>query len=149
MKRFVWALALLLALCVALVMAQVTRAEPSEPQAGGTFTVNGMGDNTTSNCCLTLREAILLAKGGTGPGGLNRSLSAGEQSQVGGACVVNGSGNITSGCGAGITDAIVFDVGLGLNATITLTSSLPAIADSAATIINGVNVLPLIDASSI
>ena len=149
MRRFVWAPALLLAFCVALMLAQVTRAEPGAPQAGGTFTVNGTGDNSTSNCCLTLREAILLAKGGTGPGGLNRSLSAGEQSQVGGACVVNGSGNITSGCGAGITDAIVFDVGLGLNATITLTSSLPAIADSAATIINGVNVLPLIDASSI
>jgi len=85
MKRFVWAPALLLALCLGLALAQVTRAEP---QAGGSFTVNGTGDNTTSNCCLTLREAILLAKSGTGPSGLNRALSSGEQSQVGGACVV-------------------------------------------------------------
>ncbi len=41
----------------------------------GTITVNSTTDNVTSDTVLTLREALLIARGGTDAGGLNRALS--------------------------------------------------------------------------
>lgn len=136
------ALLLLGVLLLAFAMPELTHAAPMS----GTFTVNSTADNTTSDAVLTLREAMLLALGGTGASGLNRALSAGEKAQLSG-CVINGSNLITSGCGVGITDTIYFNVPM--NSVINLNSSLPIMNDSAGTTIEGIGVFPVINASAI
>jgi uncharacterized repeat protein (TIGR01451 family) len=75
-----------------------------------TLTVNCAADNTTRDTCLTLREALLIARGGTGPQGLNRSLHPGESGQIAGATFSGPFGiqQIASGAGAGYQDTIVF-----------------------------------------
>ncbi len=119
-------------------------AAPNVPLTGGTFTVNTTTDSTTSDSYLSLREAMEIAHGGTGASGLNRALSSGEKAQLSG-CAINGSNLITGGCGTGITDTIHFNVSSG--ATIYLVSSLPAINDTAPTIIDGGGVFPVINGS--
>ena len=124
-------------------------AEPRAPQTGGTFTVNGTGDNTDKNSLLTLREALRLAKGGTdGFSGLSRGLSDDEQAQVSGCNWGGSSGDwhTTTGCGAGYVDTVAFDGSLGSSPVIVLNSQLPNLDDSAGTVIDGGSVVPLIDA---
>src|SRR5205807_9132031 len=91
-----------------------------------------------------------IARGGTGGNGistgLGRVLTAGEQAGLAG-CTISG-GLISGGCGATITDTLVFSL---TSATITLASPLPLIADSAPTTVNGLLGLSIvrIDASGI
>ncbi|MBY0277327.1 right-handed parallel beta-helix repeat-containing protein [Candidatus Binatia bacterium] len=91
-----------------------------------TFTVSSTIDGDGKDGVLTLREAILLANGGTGPSGLARPLSLAEKLQTSG-CVLIGSGDswsIASGCGAGVRDSIAFDLA-GCPCTIAPTTGLP------------------------
>ena len=141
--------ALLLALASLGLASPPPPAAQAAPQAASTFTVSSTGDANTSDPFLTLREALLAAKGGTGAAGLNRPASAGEQAALAGCTFA--SNLITGGCGPAIADSIVFSAGLGLHAVISLTASLPAITDTAGTTVDGsVNgVLPIIAATAI
>jgi hypothetical protein len=129
-----------------------THSDTSEigPAIAGWFIVSSAGDDTNSDGSLTLREALLVAKGGTGPAGLGRATSAGEQALLGG-CVFDGGGHITGGCGPAVNDTIVFSAGLGIHPVITLTAALPAITDTASTRVDGTvnGVLPIIQASGV
>lgn len=137
---------------IAFVASPTAHAAPKT--VGGTFTVNGAGDLATANNFITLREAILLANGGTGGDGtstgLGRNLTDNEKAQLSG-CAFSGSTDnwtITSGCGGGITDTIVFSLSVGV--TITLgTASMPVINDSAPTIIDGTAISPTLDTSGV
>jgi hypothetical protein len=115
----------------------------------GTLTVNSLADTNTSNTVLTLREALLIARGGTGVNGLNRGLSNAEKAQLSG-CTSFGGGSgawtILGGCGGGFADTINFS-GLSSFVTITLASSLPLIDDTQPTTIDGTGVYPTIDAN--
>jgi len=71
-----------------------------------TLTVNNNLDTNEANNRLTLREALLIARGGTGPEGLNRRLQPGEARQIAGATIIGRW--IVSGAGAGFQDTIVF-----------------------------------------
>ena len=112
-------------------------ATANAPSSGGIFYVNSNYDYTTANGELSLREAILLANGGTGSTGLNRGLTPGEENQTVG-CSFDGSGHITGGCGPGEPNSIVFDSSLGVTPTITLKNGgLPPISNTQPTIISG------------
>lgn len=137
----------------AIVEAQGPKPDSTQhaPMAGGTFTVNDTGDGNAADSLLSLREAMLLANGGTSAGGLNRPLTTSEKAQIGGTCAFSPSGanwtiNATS-CGAGVADTINFAISPGN--TILVTLVLPAILDSAATTIDGTGVGPLIDVSGV
>ena len=134
--------------------ARAAPAAPDTPQSG-TFSVNTLGDNTTADSLLTLREAILLANGGTGGDGvstgLGRALKDGEIAQISG-CTFSGSTNnwtISSGCGAGVLDFVTFDASLGTSPNISLGAPLPSINDSQPLVLNGGSVRPIIEASSL
>lgn len=90
---------------------------------------------------LTLREAILIATGGTGPKGINRALKALEM-QAMPLCTYDGAGHIIGDCGEGLNDKIVFSTG-GKN--VKLTANLPPLTDDGLTAIDGGNVFPTID----
>jgi len=138
-------LTLILIVTLSLInLGQVPARSVSAAPMAGTLTVNSYADTNTSDTLLTLREAMLIARGGTGASGLNRALSNSEKAQLSG-CTVNGSNLITGGCGAGIADTIVFN-GLPAQGTITLEASLPLVDDTQATTINGGGFLPTIDA---
>jgi hypothetical protein len=154
---------LVASLVLSTLAASVMVAEAQGPKpgilrapstVGGTFTVNGSGDLNSANGLLSLREAILLANGGTGGDGTNtglgRALTDGEKAQLSGCTTIGTTDNwtITGGCGAAITDTIVFDLSVGV--TITLgTTSIPVINDTAPTIIDGTGISPTIDASGV
>lgn len=109
-------------LAVLVLLAAALDARAATP----TFIVNSTADGTAKDGALTLREAILLANGGTGPGGLGRPLSLAERLQTDG-CVFIGGGDtwsIFGSCGAGIRDRIEFDL-VGCPCTIAPTSGLP------------------------
>jgi hypothetical protein len=91
------------------VSPELAHAAPPSAPLGGTFTVNSSSDDTLPDGYLTLREAIMLANGGTGASGLNRALTSGEKAQLSG-CIINGSNLITGGCGGGFADTIYFNV---------------------------------------
>lgn len=123
------------AVCAALTLsltfgtvAQPAAAQPLRPLAG-TFTVNSGLDTTTSDGVLTLREAVLIANGGTGAGGLARALSASEAAQLAG-CTIS-SGLITGGCGAGVPDTIVYAAAI---TRTVLAATLPYFSDNATTL---------------
>jgi len=85
---------------------------------GSDIFVTTTADNTTSDSNMTAREAILLARGGTGAGGLNRALSADESLRV-----LNAGAAGTSG-----SDLIHFSPSIfppGAPATIALSTTLP------------------------
>lgn len=118
------------ALLAALLVLAVTVAAAVDVgdarAATATFTVNSTADGTAKDGALTLREAILLANGGTGPNGLGRPLSLAEKLQTAG-CAFIGSGDswsIFGDCGAGIQDRIEFDL-VGCPCTIAPASGLP------------------------
>lgn len=97
---------------VALLLAALLLSFPARALAE--FVVNGTGDSTDKDSVLTLREAILLANGGTGPNGLDRALSADEAGQVKG-CILSGAFDSWTifpgfGCGEGAKDTIDFDL---------------------------------------
>jgi len=124
--------ALAFALFVFVAPEWAHAATPTAP-LGGSFTVNETTfDGNFSNANLSLHEALLIARDGTGATGLNRALTAGEKAQLTG-CTINGSNFITGGCGAGITDTITLMVLPG----ITLSQYLPVIDDTAPTILSG------------
>ncbi len=123
--------------------APASRSVVAAPTAGS-FTVNSYADTNTADTVLTLREALLIARGGTGASGLNRALSNNEKAQMTG-CTINASNFITGGCGAGIADTIDFS-GLPADGTITLAAELPVIDDTQPTAIYGGAIAPTIDA---
>src|SRR5579859_120690 len=129
-----------------------THSDTSEigPSLAGRFVVTGNGDDNNSDGSLTLREALLAVRGGTGPNGLNRPASAAEQASLGG-CAFDGGGHITGGCGPGINNTIVFSAGLGVHPVITLTAALPALANTMPTRVDGTvnGVFPIINASGV
>ncbi|MBX2997673.1 MAG: right-handed parallel beta-helix repeat-containing protein [Caldilineaceae bacterium] len=147
---------LMIVVAAALALfALVAYAESDSPSAGGIFTVNIRSDgNDGDNLGLSLREAMLLARGGTGPQGLNRLLTTSEVIHIQG-CQLGidfGSGNasIMGGCGAGMPDTIRFQF---WDATtdniIQVYSALPPIDDSAPTLIDGESVhSPILDFST-
>src|SRR5205085_7595353 len=95
---------LLAFLSAALLLATVANAAQFAPAAGGTLTVNSSADNVISDTVLTLREALLIARGGTGGDGvttgLARKLSVAERAQTSGCTFASLSDNtITGGCG--------------------------------------------------
>jgi hypothetical protein len=112
-------------------------ANPSAP-AGCIFYVSTTSDGTDADWDLTLREAIMLANGGTGPTGLNRPLTTHEvvYLQLAGSCSFDSNGNVLSG-GGGYVDTIRFNNLLGLNPTLTLASNLPGMNDSVGDVIDG------------
>ena len=136
---------LLAFLVAASLLATAARAAHAAPAAGGTLTVNSSADNVISDTVLTLREALLIARGGTGGDGvttgLGRPLSVAERAQTVG-CSFSGTNNITGGCGANQPDTIQFANLLFAN-IITLASSLPPIADSQPTTLDGSGTLNL------
>jgi hypothetical protein len=125
------AAAIILTFC-GFTTAYASAPAPNAPQvAGGQFTVNTTNDNTTFDSYLTLREAILLVNGGTGAGGLNRALSTSEQN-LAHDCIFN-LGRITSGCGPGYANTIVFLSSLSPS-SIALLTPLPPITTTGTTI---------------
>src|SRR5947209_26956 len=138
--------------CLLVLLA--TRAQPLDaaPLSGGTFTVNSLNDDTDRDDVLTLREAILIADGGTDvSGGLGRNLTDGEMAQLSGCQAAHDSDgywSINANCGKAVADKIVFASSLGYKAIIVLGSDLPEIFDAAPTTIDGnVNgVQPILDA---
>jgi hypothetical protein len=122
------------------------QAAPAAPLAG-TLTVNSIADTNSADSHITLREALFIARGGTGAAGLNRALSDPEKMLlVAGGCAVNSSNRITSGCGAGVTDTIRFS-GIGTFGMITLTTELPAVNDTRPTTILGAGAFPTLNAN--
>lgn len=91
--------------------------------AGGVFVVNDATDADTRDSALSLREAMNVAAGATGP------FTPQERSQLGG-CAFNAIGEITGGCGAG-GDTITFSPPL---TQIILSSNLPQIIKDGVTI---------------
>jgi hypothetical protein len=142
--RTLLTVAILVSLLAPALAVRPAQAAPSQdPASGGTITVNSNLSVNFPDTLITLREAILIANGGTGPTGLNRPLLPPEMAQLSG-CTFS-SGYITGGCGSGLPDTIVF-TGLTPGASIYLTSELPPVDDSAATTIDGSagNILPTI-----
>jgi hypothetical protein len=137
---------LVLALGLVLTLAASAHAVPQ----AGTLTVNSYADTNTSDSVLTLREALLIARGGTGATGVNRTLSDLEKAQLSG-CAFGGSSGvwtITGGCGAAIADTINFN-SLAPGGSITLGSALPLIDDTQPTSIYGGLFAPTIDAGGV
>jgi hypothetical protein len=66
------------------------RAADATPLTGGTITIDLVGDGDAVNNCMTLREAILIANGGTGMNGLNHKLGICEHADVTGCDFVEG-----------------------------------------------------------
>ncbi len=134
-------LPLLAGLCL-LVFAANMAAPARADGPPATLTVNSLDDTDLPDSVLTLREAILIATGG-----LTIDITPEEQAQAQG-CVFNGAGNITGGCGAGISEVIQFAPSLGVSPVIALAGALPVINDSAGLAINGGAVAPVINASA-
>ncbi|HMN29010.1 MAG TPA: hypothetical protein PKE45_12735, partial [Caldilineaceae bacterium] len=145
---------ILIPLLALLAPAKPVYANPDTPSAGGTFVVGlSNEDNNQADIGLTLREALLLARGGTGPNGLNRGLDIGETLGVSGCHmgIDGGSGKavILDGCGEGVVDTIKFSTYGGYD-VFEVHATLPAISDSAPTIIDGTgaSLTPIIDLSA-
>lgn len=119
------------ALCLAtaaLAGLLAARPQPAVAAPGGVFAVNSGADDTAFDGGLTLREAILVANGGTGAGGLNRSVSDAEKAQLVGCTFTQdlsalpfSAWLITGGCAAG-GDTVRFDPAV---TQVSLTDSLP------------------------
>jgi len=131
------ALRVVLIACALVVLSMPWHA-PRVARATGNFVVNSSADIATMDNFLTLREAILVSNGYTGP------FSLAEQTQLGG-CTFDGSGYITGGCGTGVFDNITFALSV---TQVNLTGALPPLADNG-TWINGSAGVPRIDASGL
>lgn len=117
------------------------------PSADAYFFVNSRDDTNSNLDGLTLREAILIANGGTGGNGtttgLGRALNIQEEKQLVN-CLIDGSGHITGGCGPGFVNHIKFDVSLGAYPQFILVGNLPPINSTQSTILNGFGSYPII-----
>lgn len=88
------------------------RGALAEPAViGGTFHVNSAADNIDPDNYITLREAMMIARGGTGASGLNRHLTTAEKNLLSG-CTFSfdreqGDWSADKKCGKG-NDTIVF-----------------------------------------
>lgn len=146
--RHLSVLALLLTLLNAL--ATPIFAAPETPNAGGTFWVaTWVDDSNAADNWISLREALLLARGGTGAKGLNRGLTVSELIHIEGCDFgVDGDGHarISGGCGAGVIDTIRFAT-YSQRYTAKIKATLPAIDDSQPTIIDGASssIRPVLD----
>src|SRR6266496_3140354 len=129
-----------------LVTALIQVGDSPLARASAGFVVNSTADNNVSDNELTLREAILVANGATGVGGLGRPASAAEQVQLGG-CTFSG-GLVIGGCGTSVADLISFAFSDG---TIALNTPLPPLLDPGTTIIGPVSAASeiVIDASAL
>ncbi len=142
-----------LLICLALIasLGGLTPARAGVSGPAYIITVNDTGDGNIKNSTITLREALLLARGGTTATGTNHSLNDAEKNQITG-CTFTGSSNNWStnvGCGAGYEDTIQF-TGMGVGSFIHLALPLTPVSDSgAATNVDGGTVLPFIDATGI
>lgn len=143
------ALALILGVWLSLIPLGPPNASAA-PLSTGALNVNTSDDNNLSDGYLSLREAMLIIKGGTGAGGVNRHLKDSELARISGGCATVG-GTIDdrtvsmSGC---TTDTITFNLALGDN-VIALNTVLPPIDWSAPTTIDGTGVSPVIDFSAL
>ncbi|MFN8440326.1 MAG: right-handed parallel beta-helix repeat-containing protein [Caldilineaceae bacterium] len=135
-----------LALTALITPAAPAYANQDAPAAASVFTVvYNFVDNNNADGALTLREALLLARGGTGPKGLNRSLTTSEMNYIQGCdFLVNpndgGKAVIIGGCGEGVSDTIRFKIDtvhLPNDDHFVINSSLPPIDDSQPTIVDG------------
>lgn len=132
-RLFIWMVVVGL---ISVGVATSAHAEPDSPAVGGVFTVTVSSNNNHDGEGLSLREALLLARGGTGAGGLNRGLSSVEVGSISGcdlAATADGKWHVLNGCGANKTDTILFASWV---AVIDM-GNLPFIDDSAPTIIDG------------
>lgn len=116
MKNNLWNIGkFIVAIAFLGIMAlSLTHNASAAPQTtGGTFVVSTYeDDNSPAYDGLTLREAILIANGGTGADGLDRHINDQEKAQLQG-CTFDGAINnwtITGGCGKGFTDTIQFNI---------------------------------------
>lgn len=152
LHKLICSIALLALVLSAFPMTSVS-AEPDAPSAIATFFVDSIADNTTADTKLTLREAIMLANGGTGPFGLNRGLTWEEfiNHVFGGGCNISGNTGELFYCGAGYADTISFSNTLGSHPVFVLKTPLNGLVDSQPTTIDGINgnVYPIIDASQL
>ncbi len=133
------ALNLLATLLIALLFLSSQNQAAALPrigQPGGTFIVTSSLDNNIADNVLTLREAILLATGGTGPTGVNRELTYEEANNLILDCTYYDDNTwiIIGDCGAGYDDFIVFS---SIITYIQLPADLPPITDTGITTING------------
>lgn len=135
-------LMLLAGLCLLALAANMATSATRADGPPATLTVNSLDDTDLPDSLLTLREAILIATGA-----LSIDITPEEQAQTQG-CVFNASGNITGGCGAGVSEVIQFAPSLGASPVINLAGPLPVINDSAGLTINGGAVAPVINASA-
>ncbi|MCS7060439.1 MAG: right-handed parallel beta-helix repeat-containing protein [Anaerolineae bacterium] len=123
-------------------------AGPAAPLAGNLF-VNSTADINAFDSVLTLREAILVANGA-----LTGTFSSQERAALQG-CTFDVGGYIIGGCGANIQDTIWFSPTLGFRPVITLSTPLPPISDTRATLLLGAftlfgnNVQPVINAQNL
>lgn len=126
--RWFWKFAFVVA--ATFVLSVLFISHPA--RADGIFTVTTTLDNNAADSNLSLREALMVANGSIAVG-----FTAQEQALLGG-CTFSG-GNITGGCGTGITDTINFGYTSGV---ITLSNSLgalPTISDNRPTYLFGTN----------
>jgi len=133
---------------VSLLAAAPVRAEVDGPAY--IITVNSAGEANIKDSNITLREALLITRGGTTAQGLGRTLSDSEKAQIS-SCTFTGSTNSWStsvGCGAGYEDVINFG-GLGFYPVIPISLPLPAINDTAITTLDGGVTIPYINAAGI
>jgi hypothetical protein len=138
-------------LAVSFIGAHIGRAHAA-PMDSGVFWVSTTADNTNADWDLSLREAIILTIGGTGPSGLNRGLTDQELTHIGGSCSFDSSGYLFT-CGPGYANTILFLNTLGSHPTIKLASNQPlqGLVNPKGTTIDGSysNIYPIIDASAI
>ncbi len=120
------------ALClIAALLAGAAATSPRPARAAGAvFGVSSGGDDDTWDSALTLREAILVANGGTGSSGLNRNVSDAEKARLVGCTFMQDSSAlpfsawlIVGGCGNG-GDIIRFDQSV---TQVSLTDALPPV----------------------
>ena len=130
---------LILICVVCLAHAHAPKLAIAKSLAGG-IVVNSDQDNEAADAVLTLREAILIANGGTSPNGLNRPITLGERDQLTGCQYILippalSTALILSGCGENEPETITLS---GVN-LIMLINALPMIAD-ANTMLDGAGV---------
>jgi len=113
----------LLIMAAAITLLSLLALAPGPALAAASIVVDSNLDTNTSDNVLTLREAVLLANGGTGGDGtitgLGRALDGGE------------SDNVSGSPGAASADTITFS---GAVTTIALGTNLPAITEGGDTI---------------
>lgn len=154
-QTIIYRLAIIIA-AIALFLGMFAGQRPALSAPTAILTVNSAIDNTDSDFELTLREAILIANGGTSANGLSRILSVFEAGQVSG-CTLTAvrfgqllmGYRIDGGCGAGVPDTIIFDTGI---KQINLSDGLPPLNDNTTWIDgrdqNGTITRPRIDGSA-